>query len=99
MFLGGLFLALGITKMFGFFFQVKKWKGTCAFFLGFVLVIVGWAFIGVVIELFGFLNLFGDFFPTLIAFMKHMPIIGSCLQLPGISSIVDLFDNTNTLPV
>lgn len=99
MFLVGLFLALGITKMLGFFLQAKKWKGTLAFFLGFTLVVIGWPFIGVIIELFGFLNLFGDFFPTLISILKHMPIIGSCLALPGIKNIVDQFDGSPTLPV
>ena len=49
----------GFSATFKFFFQTRKWKGTLCFFIGFFFVLFGWAFIGMMIEGFGFLNLFG----------------------------------------
>jgi hypothetical protein len=49
----------GIPAAFKFFFKIEKWKGTLCFFFGFFLVIFGWAFFGMIIEVFGFFNLFG----------------------------------------
>eukprot|EP01080_Neovahlkampfia_damariscottae_P007959 gene7959-12425_t len=89
MFLGGITLTSGIAATFKFFFQTRKWKGTLCFFIGFFLVLFGWAFIGMLVEGFGFLNLFGDFFPTVIAFLRNVPIIGNLLNMPGIRNILD----------
>lgn len=35
------------------------YKGTTCFIFGIFLVIAGWAFIGLIVEVFGFINLFG----------------------------------------
>ena len=57
------------------------------------LVIIGWGFIGMIVEIFGFFNLFGDFFPLVIAFSRRLPIIGSALNLPGIKQVRRSFLN------
>ena len=64
LFLSGVLLIIGPSKTFRFFFQMRKWKGTACFLGGIALVLYGYAMIGIVIEGWGFLNLFGDFFPT-----------------------------------
>ena len=61
-----LFLAgqLGLMVMVRFFFQWHKAKGTACFLGGICLVLYGWAMVGIIVEGWGFINLFGDFFPT-----------------------------------
>ena len=41
-----------------FFFRKKRLPGTICFFFGAFLVIWGWPFFGIIIELIGFVNLF-----------------------------------------
>ena len=45
--------------------------------------------IGMAIEVFGILNLFGSFFPLAIGFFRTLPVVGSVLSLPFIAPIVD----------
>jgi hypothetical protein len=87
--LGGVSITIGIGKTFVFFFQMKKIKGTSCFLGGIFLVLIGWPFVGMCIEVYGFLGLFGDFFPTIIMFLRQIPFLGPLLSLPGIRTIVD----------
>eukprot|EP00665_Eupelagonemidae_sp_cell47_P011844 gene11843-5076_t len=82
LFLSGITLIIGPSKTYRFFFQKKKARGTSTFLGGMLLVLWGWPVFGILIEAFGFLNLFGDFFPIALGFMRNMPIIGHVLNLP-----------------
>lgn len=42
-----------------------------------------------IFELFGFIALFGPFFPIALAFMRKLPVIGTILDLPVISTVAD----------
>ena len=42
-----------------FFARKEKIRGTICFFGGILLVFLKWPFIGMLVEMFGFLNLFG----------------------------------------
>jgi len=59
LFLGGLFLIIGPQKTFYFFARKNKLRGTACFLGGILLVFLKWPFFGVILETFGFLNLFG----------------------------------------
>eukprot|EP01090_Pellita_catalonica_P018849 TRINITY_DN621_c0_g1_i2.p1 TRINITY_DN621_c0_g1~~TRINITY_DN621_c0_g1_i2.p1 ORF type:complete len:111 (-),score=3.04 TRINITY_DN621_c0_g1_i2:291-623(-) len=59
LFLAGVTLVIGLKKTYSFFFQWRKIRGTVCFLGGIFLVIIGWAFVGMIIEVFGFINLFG----------------------------------------
>lgn len=59
LFLAGLVLVLGPNKAAGFFVKPAKWRGSLAFFGGVALVLLRYTFIGICVELFGFINLFG----------------------------------------
>lgn len=59
LFLAGLTLIIGPQKTFYFFARKQKLRGTLCFIGGILLVFFKWPFVGVILETFGFLNLFG----------------------------------------
>ncbi|KAJ2060315.1 Golgi Transport [Coemansia aciculifera] len=100
LFLAGMSMIIGVQKTLFFFTRRDKLRGSIAFFAGFLLVLVKWSILGILIEAFGFLNLFGDFFPVVVNFLRHMPVIGRFLSLPGVSQVVDRLAGYQTqLPV
>ena len=76
LFLLGLLIIIGLQKTFVFFARPQKLKGTAAFVTGIVLILVKWAFVGFLVELYGIFVLFGDFFSTIAGFAGSVP--GSC---------------------
>eukprot|EP00160_Parvularia_atlantis_P001333 Unigene11070_Nuclearia_a/m.33855 Unigene11070_Nuclearia_a/g.33855 ORF Unigene11070_Nuclearia_a/g.33855 Unigene11070_Nuclearia_a/m.33855 type:complete len:142 (-) Unigene11070_Nuclearia_a:85-510(-) len=91
MFLAGVTLVIGVGKAYNFFFQARKWKGTATFLGGIVLVFLRWPKLGMAVELFGFVNLFGDFFPVVLRFVRPLPLVRDVLGLPFIKRYVDDF--------
>ncbi|KAJ1990665.1 Golgi Transport [Dimargaris cristalligena] len=89
MFLAGVTLIIGLQKSVYFFARPGKIRGTICFFAGIILVFVKWPVIGLLVEGFGFINLFGDFFPVVISFLQKLPVIGSFLALPGVSQVAN----------
>ncbi|KAN0022246.1 hypothetical protein ACTFIV_006416 [Dictyostelium citrinum] len=95
----GIVLILGLQKTTKFFAQKKKIKGTILFFFGIiVLLVTRWTFVGMVIEIFGFVNLFGDAFPIVISILRKLPIIGNILNHPIVNRLLQKADSGNELP-
>lgn len=42
-----------------------------------------------IVETYGFVLLFSGFFPVAVNFLRKVPIIGSFLNMPGVSRIID----------
>jgi len=99
LFLSGLPLIIGPQKTFYFFARKEKLRGTVCFFGGILLVFVKWPFVGMVVETFGFLNLFGDFFPVVITFLRQLPFIGTFLSLPYLRGFIDRLAGSRTSAV
>jgi hypothetical protein len=59
LFLSGITLIIGPQKTFYFFARKQKIRGTVCFLGGILLVFIRWPFVGMIVETFGFLNLFG----------------------------------------
>ena len=95
LFISGLAFVIGLERTFKFFFQWHKAKATAAFFGGIAVVLFGWPLVGMIIEVYGFVLLFSGFFPVAINFLRRIPVIGTLLNMPGISfvSISDLIQN------
>lgn len=89
MFVTGLALVVGVQRTMSFFFQRHKIRATTCFFGGIFIVIIGWPLIGMCVELYGFVLLFSGFFPVVVNFLRRIPILGSLLNLPIISTVVD----------
>ncbi|XP_053212660.1 vesicle transport protein GOT1B-like [Panonychus citri] len=89
LFLSGLTFIIGFQRTFFFFFQRHKWKGSSAFFIGLTIVFLGWPFVGMIVEMYGFILLFRGFLPVAVSFVRRIPVIGTILNLPIISKIAD----------
>jgi hypothetical protein len=76
LFIIGLTLIIGFQKTALFFARRQKWKGTAAFVVGILLILLRWPFFGFVIELYGIMVLFGDFFATIAGFVGNVPVVG-----------------------
>ena len=54
-----------------------------AFYLGGCAVVVyGWTVIGLILEAYGFWLLFCEFFPTVLQFLRKVPVLSKILDLP-----------------
>lgn len=100
LFLSGITLIIGPQKTFYFFARKNKLRGTLCFLGGILLVFFKWPFVGFVVEIFGFLNLFGYALPearisTLLQLKRltsdFFPVILTFLrQLPFIGNALTL---------
>ncbi|XP_072034795.1 vesicle transport protein GOT1B-like [Amphiura filiformis] len=97
LFLVGLSFVIGLERTFKFFFQQHKLKATAFFIGGMLIVLIGWPLIGMCVETYGFFLLFGGFLPVAINFLRRVPVIGTLLNLPGISSLVARFEDRNPM--
>lgn len=58
LFVAGLAAVIGLGRTFRFFFQRHKLRASIAFFGGIIVILYGWAFVGTILELYGFVLLF-----------------------------------------
>ena len=81
---GGIPMTIGPGRTAGYFLQPQKARATGCLSVGIFLVFIGWPVIGICLEIFGVVNLFGNMFPVALAILKTMPIIGPILnRAPG----------------
>ncbi|KAK6199290.1 Got1/Sft2-like family-domain-containing protein [Scheffersomyces amazonensis] len=99
LFLVGLVLIIGPQRTVTFFTRPTKLRGTLCFALGILLILMKHAFIGFVLESFGILGLFGDFFGTIVQFLRSIPYIGDLLSHPYLAPTIDRLAGIDTLPV
>ncbi|EEB19593.1 Vesicle transport protein GOT1B, putative [Pediculus humanus corporis] len=89
LFIVGLGCVIGLQRTCRFFFQKHKFKASAAFFSGIFVILLGWPFIGMILETYGFILLFSGFFPAAVNFLRRVPLLGTILNLPGISMVLD----------
>ncbi|CAG8971240.1 hypothetical protein HYALB_00001406 [Hymenoscyphus albidus] len=81
LFLIGLTIIIGPKKTASFFARKQKLKGTAAFFMGLFLILMRWAFVGFLVELYGIFILFGDFLGTILGFGRNVPVVGKYIGM------------------
>jgi len=78
--IGGIPFLIGVGRVRSFFLKPERMQASTITAVGIALVFLGKPRIGILCEVFGLLNLFGNMFPLLIALGKRMPIIGDVLS-------------------
>jgi len=79
----GLALLMGPPRLVRYLLQKSKLRGTTVFSLGFLLMLNGRPFVGMILELFGIINLFGNMFPMVWAVVQRMPIVKELFRDSG----------------
>ncbi|KAM6458695.1 vesicle transport protein GOT1A [Liasis olivaceus] len=90
LFLCGLAIIIGLRRTFGFFFQKQKLKGTSFFLGGIIIVLLRWPLLGMLLETYGFINLFRSFFPVAFGFL------GSLVNISFLNKLFQKFGDTGS---
>jgi hypothetical protein len=95
LFLMGLTLTIGFSRTVRFFSRKDRIRGIVAFFGGIALVMVRWPILGMILQVYGIIYLFGQFFPIAAQSMKDTPVIGSILSLPAVEQFFASFGGSS----
>nr|XP_048682287.1 vesicle transport protein GOT1A-like isoform X2 [Caretta caretta] len=105
LFLSGLAIIIGLRRTFSFFFQKEKLKGTSFFLGGILIVLLRWPLLGMLLETYGFITLFRNFFPVIFGFLGalgNIPLLSKNVSFsPAIllpTSLADLPSSVMMLP-
>ncbi|XP_070524659.1 vesicle transport protein GOT1B [Cardiocondyla obscurior] len=90
LFISGLACVIGPWRTLSFFFQRHKMKASISFLGGILVVLMGWPIVGMILETYGFILLFSGFLPVAINFLRRVPVLGTLLNMPGISRLLDI---------
>jgi hypothetical protein len=76
LFVAGVPLMIGTGRTVGYFLQPQKARATGCLVCGIFLVFVGHPVLGILLEVFGLLNLFGNMFPLVMMMARNVPVLG-----------------------
>ncbi|KAK8983677.1 hypothetical protein V6N11_009465 [Hibiscus sabdariffa] len=84
--LGNILWLAGVVVLIGWYSTLqlfrKNYKGSIAFLLGLFFLFVRWPIVGIILEIYGCLGLFGGFWPSVSVFLCHIPVVGWFIQYP-----------------
>lgn len=80
LFLLGLYFFIGITGIVKFFTKKGKVQGSGVYFLGLVLIVIEFTFVGTVIQMAGLFIIFRSFLPEFYDYLCRLPFVGSYLS-------------------
>ena len=66
----------------------EKWRGIVLFFTGVTLVLFKRSFIGMIVEAFGMVAMFGGLLPIVVSFLGSLPVIGTFFNSPAVANVV-----------
>jgi len=80
----GVPLMFGPSKTMGYFLQPAKVRATACLVVGIILVVLmGRPILGIAMQVFGLLNLFGNMFPMIRLLLSQMPVVGDMFKGSG----------------
>ncbi|CDW78991.1 got1 family protein [Stylonychia lemnae] len=92
-FLMGVIALIGLKNTFMFFGKKSKIQGSVFYFLGFVMIVIGWytfTFLGFIAQMYGLFLLFRQFISTIFGYSQTLPVIGPILRTsPFIQRLVE----------
>ena len=91
LFLTGLTLTIGVSRTVRFFSRKDRIRGIISFFGGVALVLFRWPMVGMTMQIYGFVYLFGQFFPIAAASLKDVPVIGSIFRQSSVERFFSSF--------
>ncbi|KAA8531340.1 hypothetical protein F0562_006049 [Nyssa sinensis] len=86
--LGNIFCLAGVAFLLGWrptlqlFTNRSNYKGSVSFLLGLFFIFVRWPIVGIILEIYGCIVLFGGFWPSVKVFCYQIPVFGWILQYP-----------------
>lgn len=80
--LGGVAILLGWHATLKLFMNKANYKGSVSFLLGLFFIFVRWPIVGIILEIYGCLALFGGFWPSVRVFLYQIPVVGWIIQYP-----------------
>lgn len=78
LFLVGLYILVGLSEVIMFF--ARKIKGSIALFIGLVFIVVGFKFIGVLLQLYGVYEFFKVYALKFLSYFEYVPILGPYIR-------------------
>ena len=88
------FILSGVSRTIRFFSRKDRLRGIIAFFGGIFLVMCKWGLFGMILQLYGIVYLFGQFFPIVAQSLSNLPVIGKVFQRPGVARFLSNFGNS-----
>mmetsp|Transcript_864 Transcript_864/g.1247 ORF Transcript_864/g.1247 Transcript_864/m.1247 type:complete len:145 (+) Transcript_864:198-632(+) len=95
LFLTGLTMTIGVSRTMRFFSRKDRIRGIVAFFGGILLVLCKWGLVGMILQLYGIVYLFGQFFPIAAQSLRDAPLIGSVFQRPSVERFFSTFGTSS----
>lgn len=86
LFIAGIGMVMG-PRRFTTFFKARM-RASGFFFAGVFFVLIRWCFVGIALQMFGALNLFGNFIPMVLRVMEAMPLVGRVMALPPLQQLL-----------
>ncbi|KAJ9178431.1 hypothetical protein P3X46_010312 [Hevea brasiliensis] len=80
--LAGVAILLGWRSTLNIFTNKANYKGSVSFLLGLFFIFVRWPIVGIILEIYGCIALFGGFWPSVTVFLYQIPVVGWIIQYP-----------------
>eukprot|EP01125_Pyxidicula_operculata_P020423 TRINITY_DN7539_c0_g1_i1.p1 TRINITY_DN7539_c0_g1~~TRINITY_DN7539_c0_g1_i1.p1 ORF type:complete len:136 (-),score=25.01 TRINITY_DN7539_c0_g1_i1:184-591(-) len=93
----GASLIIGFRKTQRWLQQRNRLKGTISLIVGTIITIFGWSVIGTIFVVYGYFDLFGNFSPVVLAYLRRLPFLNVILNYEPIKKQLDKW--SSNLPV